>query len=87
LWNATVFGEKCHFPYDCGQLLEDSTELLACTTAHAPPTFFGAHAVDLGNKHGWFFEFLQTVTDAHILKRLDQRRRNQVGLRYLRCSI
>ena len=78
LWNHTVYGEKCHFPYDCGSdLASDPTELMTCKTTDNPTKFFGAHKLgsELGHMHGLFFEFLQTVSDAEVLLRIDQRRR------------
>jgi hypothetical protein len=78
LWNHTVYGEKCHFPYDCGQALTtDSTELMTCKTTDNPTKFFGAHKLgaELGHMHGLFFEFLQTISESQVLLRIDQRRR------------
>ena len=95
LWNHTVYGEKCHFPYDCGRdLTTDPTELLTCKTDKAPSKFFGAHKLgeDLGHMHGLFFEFLQTVAEAKILLRVDKRRRGlfvgpaQPGVSLLRSA-
>ena len=82
LWNETITGEKCSFPYDCGdELMNDQTKLLRCKASTAPKKFFGATKV--GTEHpaheGKFFEFLQTVASAHMLKRLDQRRRMHSG--------
>ena len=77
VWNKTVSGEKCHFPYDCddGYLLEGPGELLGCLGGEAEK-FFGAHKLSGFGQDldGWFFEFLQTIADAHVLMRLDQRR-------------
>jgi hypothetical protein len=82
LWNETTTGEKCRFPYDCGEeLMSDQTKFLRCKASTAPKKFFGAAKV--GTEHpaheGSFFEFLQTVGSAHMLKRLDQRRRLHSG--------
>ena len=77
-WNHTVNGEKCHAPYDCGNLFEGETTLLSCRNSQQPEKFFGGHKLgaEFGpGLQGWFFEFLQTVTNAHIVKRIDQRRR------------
>ena len=77
VWNHTVKGEKCHFPYDCddGALLEDPAELLGCLGGEVEK-FFGAHKLSgFGpDLDGWFFEFLQTIADAHVLLREDRRR-------------
>jgi len=78
LWNRTVYGEKCHFPYDCGNsLLTDQTELMSCKAYERPEKFFGAHKLgsELGHMQGLFFEFLQTITEAQVLLRIDKRRR------------
>ena len=82
LWNSTTNGETCDFPYECGEkLMSDPTELLRCKSDETPTKFFGAKKI--GKAHpghtGWFFEFLQTVAAAHILKRVDQRRRFDAG--------
>ena len=82
VWNHTVKGEKCLFPYDCdADLSADSSELLACQTKKPPDKFFGAPKLDakMGPLQGWFFEFLQTVAHAPVLKRIDQRRRAASG--------
>jgi len=78
LWNATAFGSKCAAPYDCGEgFASDSKQLLACSMRSAPRKFFGAPRLgpELGPMEGQFFEFLQTVGEASILKRVDQRRK------------
>ena len=85
-WNHSANGGKCHEPYDCGSLQDDPSNLLTCRGSEQPKKFFGGHK--LGTEFGpglagWFFEFLQTVSDAHILKRIDQRRR---GLRRAAAS-
>jgi hypothetical protein len=81
LWNTTIKGEKCHFPYDCGDLMSEPMDLLRCKASETPVKFFGAKKI--GKDHpghaGWFFEFLQTVSNAHILKRIDERRRIHPG--------
>lgn len=72
LWNATAFSSRCAAPYDCGDgFLTDSTKLLPCSAPGAPQSFFGAPRLgpDLGSMEGQFFEFLQTIGEAHILKR------------------
>ena len=78
LWNSTTNGETCDFPYECGEkLMSEPTQLLRCKSDETPTKFFGAKKI--GKAHpghaGWFFEFLQTIGAAQILKRVDQRRR------------
>ena len=76
LWNATAFGSKCAAPYECGDgFASDSKQLLACSMRSAPRNFFGAPRLgpELGPMEGQFFEFLQTVGEASILKRVDER--------------
>ena len=77
LWNKTVNSRTCQRPYQCPQnLLEDSRELLACSLHSQPESFFGASQVGPGlSTSGWFFEFLQTVTEANVMKRIHTRRR------------
>ena len=82
LWNLTTNGETCNFPYECGEkLMSEPTQLLRCKSDETPTKFFGAKKI--GKAHpghtGWFFEFLQTVGAAQILKRVDQRRRFDAG--------
>ena len=73
LWNLTTNGEKCEFPYDCGE----TTNMLECKKDESPSKFFGAKRIAEGprSQAGWFFEFLQTIGAAKVLKRVDQRRR------------
>ena len=78
LWNSTTNGETCDFPYECGEkLMSEPTQLLRCKSDETPTKFFGAKKI--GKAHpghaGWFFEFLQTIGAAKVLKRVDQRRR------------
>jgi hypothetical protein len=78
LWNSTTNGETCDFPYECGEkLMSDPTELLRCKSDETPTKFFGAKKIGEGHRSqaGWFFEFLQTIGAAKVLKRVDQRRR------------
>jgi hypothetical protein len=78
LWNSTTNGEKCEFPYDCGgKLMSETTNILGCKNDESPSNFFGAKKIGEGHRSqaGWFFEFLQTIGAAKVLKRVDQRRR------------
>ena len=77
LWNLTTNGETCGFPRDCGEkLMSETTNLLRCKNDESPITFLGAKRIGEGrSQEGWFFEFLQTIGAAQVLKRVDQRRR------------
>ena len=68
LWEDTVSGETCRTPYDCGDLLDDSTALMACSSTAAPVRFFGQDPLREDEKLR-FFEFLQTVVEADIIRR------------------
>ena len=68
LWEDTVSGETCRSPYNCDKLMDSSIALMACSSAVAPKHFFG-QKLNLLDGQPKFSEFLQTVVDAHTLKR------------------
>ena len=75
-WNRTVWGAWCSSPWVCDDdLRQEATELLACKTNKKSDTFFGTHKLgpEYGELQGWFFEFLQTIAEASVLKRIDDR--------------
>jgi hypothetical protein len=78
-WNKTVGGSRCSWPWLCDDSLrQQATELLSCSTDKEAVKFFGGTKLgaEYGELQGWFFEFLQTIAEASILKRVDQRRRS-----------
>jgi len=68
-WMQTVNGSACKMPYECDEdLLNSSTELLACSGTSSPASFFGRDPLHYGGKIQ-FYEFLQSITDAALLIR------------------
>lgn len=66
--------ETCRTPYDCGDLTDSSTVLMVCSSKSPSASFFGQKALlNFGafgaRDQSKFFEFLQTVTDAPVLRR------------------
>jgi len=68
LWQHTIEGETCREPYSCGDLVDSSTNFMACSADSPPPSFFGQKAL-LDEGKPKFFEFLSTVTDAPVIRR------------------
>ncbi len=68
VWNTAV-NVSCSAPYRCSdELKHERTSLMACSSEDAPGLFWGREPI-LFEGRQQFYDFLQTVADAHFVAR------------------